>query len=127
MKRILLLLTLCATTLVALADNPFRLHRYSAFTTLRVDSNSIVFVGNSITNMHEWWEAFGNPNIRARGNSGAVSDETLANFETVIAGRPAKVFLMIGTNDLSTIGINTPEHVGANVRTMLTRVSAESP
>lgn len=113
--------------LTAHADEPFRLHRYSAFTTLTVDSNSIVFIGNSITNMHEWWEAFGDPNIRARGNSGAVSDETLANFETVIAGRPAKVFLMIGTNDLGTNGINTPEHVAANVRTMLTRLAAKSP
>lgn len=118
---------MCFVALTAIADEPFRLHRYSAFTPLRVDSNSIVFVGNSITNMHEWWEAFGNPNIRARGNSGAISDETLAYFETVIAGRPAKVFLMIGTNDLGTNGINTPQHVEANIRTMLTRLSIESP
>ncbi len=127
MKRFILLLSLCVATFSALADEPFRLHRYSAFTTLRVDTNSIVFVGNSITNMHEWWEAFGNPNIRARGNSGAVSDETLANFETAIAGHPAKLFLMIGTNDLGTTGINTSDHVEANVRSMLMRLAVESP
>lgn len=127
MRKPLLPLLFLLAALSASADEPFRLHRYSAFTTLPVDSNSIVFVGNSITNMHEWWEAFDNPNIRARGNSGAVSDETLANFETVIAGRPAKVFLMIGTNDLGTSGINTPDHVVANVRAMLVRAAAASP
>lgn len=127
MKRFLLFALMCASLLTTWADEPFRLHRYSAFTTLRTNQNSIVFIGNSITNMHEWWEAFGNPNICGRGNSGAVSDETLANFETAIAGHPAKIFLMIGTNDLGTAGINTPDHVLTNVKAMLERATNESP
>lgn len=127
MKKLAILLLLCLAHIAAMADEPFRLHRYSAFTPLRVDTNSIVFVGNSITNMHEWWEAFDNPHILNRGNSGAVSDETLANFESILAGKPAKIFLMIGTNDLGTAGINTTEHVVNNVRALLTRATKESP
>ncbi len=127
-KKALLLMALLWVFGQTWADLPFRLHRYSSFTALETDPNSIVFIGNSITNMHEWWEAFGcNHNILNRGNSGAVSDETLENIEAIIAGHPKKVFLMIGTNDLGTSGINTPAHVATNVRQIAKRFRNESP
>lgn len=111
----------------AFADLPFRNHRYDSFKVLEVNSNNIVFLGNSITNMHEWWEAFDNHNIINRGNSGAVSDELLANLESIATGKPAKVFLMIGTNDLGTAGINTTEHVVGNAAKIIDRLQKESP
>jgi len=77
--------------------------------------------------MHEWWEAFDNHNVINRGNSGAVSDELLANLESVVTGKPAKVFLMIGTNDLGTAGINTTEHVVGNAAKIIDRIQKESP
>ena len=40
------------------ADEPFRNHRYDALRVLPVDSTDVVFVGNSITNMHEWRDGF---------------------------------------------------------------------
>ena len=110
------------------ADLPFRQHRYDALNQLPVTENSIVFVGNSITNMHEWWEAFGgNPHILNRGVSGAVSQETLANIDAVVTGHPSKVFLMIGTNDLGTTGLNTPQQVLNNVSAIVDRFQKESP
>lgn len=120
-----LFVTLCAWTV--LADRPFRDHRYGGFKVLEVNNQSIVFVGNSITNMHEWWEAFGNPNVVNRGVSGAVSSEMLANLEDVLMGRPAKIFFMIGTNDLGTPGLNTAAQVAGNVRTALRRCQTSSP
>lgn len=111
----------------AFADLPFRNHRYDSFKVLEVNSNSIVFMGNSITNMHEWWEAFDNHNIVNRGNSGAVSEELLANLESVITGKPAKIFLMIGTNDLGTAGINNTAHVVGNTTKVIDRIQKESP
>lgn len=120
------MLALC--TLSAVADLPFRNHRYDAFKVLPIDSDDIVFIGNSITNMHEWWEAFGsNNNIKNRGVSGAVTDEALANIEAVAAGKPKKVFLMIGTNDLGTSGINNTDHVVTNVALMVERLQKVSP
>lgn len=112
----------------ALADGPFRNHRYNAFKVLKTStSDNIVFIGNSITNMHEWWEAFGDTRILNRGVSGAVSDEVVANLGSLVSGKPAKVFLMIGTNDLGTAGINNAAHVAGNVRTIVKYVKNVSP
>lgn len=129
MKRIFTLGVLLTLFLsVTFADLPFRNHRYDVFKVLPVTSEDIVFIGNSITNMHEWWEAFGsNHNIKNRGVSGAVTDEALANIEAIAAGRPKKVFLMLGTNDLGTQGINTVEHVLTNTELMVQRFKKVSP
>lgn len=126
-KFYLCLLATLLAVVTAWADEPFRRHRYDGFKALAVDEESIVFVGNSITNMHEWWEAFDNPAILNRGTSGAVSDEMLDNLESVLAGHPAKIFLMIGTNDLGTAGLNTAAHVARNVRAALARCHRQSP
>ncbi len=114
-------------TAIAFADGPFRNHRYDAFKVLPVNSEQIVFIGNSITNMHEWWEAFDNHNVVNRGVSGAITDEGLANIEAIAAGKPKKVFMMLGTNDLGTSGINTTEHVLTNTRMIVERFQATSP
>ncbi len=128
MPKLPLLLTLFLTAATALAQGvPFRLHRYDGFKVHPVDRQSVVFFGNSITNMHEWWEAFGNPHIVNRGVNGAETPIMLDHLETVLAGRPAKLFLMMGTNDLGTPGMNTPAHVARNVREALRRCTAESP
>ncbi len=119
--------TLLLTVGIAFADGPFRNHRYDAFKVLPVTSDDIVFIGNSITNMHEWWEAFGNHNIKSRGVSGAVTQEGLDNIEAIAAGKPKKVFIMLGTNDLGTAGINNAEHVKTNVKLIIERFRQTSP
>ena len=102
----LLLVALALFSLTAKADEPFRLHRYSSFQALPAcQEGDIVFIGNSITNMMNWYEAFGSQqHIHGRGNSGGYTQEILDNLESMIAGNPSKVFLMIGTNDLGTNG-----------------------
>lgn len=111
---------------VCLADHPFRRHRFDVMRSLPVDTADIVFYGNSITNMHEWWEAFGSDRrILNRGASGASSRELLKNIGSVIDGHPSKIFLMIGTNDIS--GGVPVDTVVANIRRMAGRVRGESP
>lgn len=124
-----LLVVLTAVMTSAWADGPFRNHRYDGFKTLpAVSNNDVVFIGNSITNMFNWWEALGsNQRIKGRGNSGAVTQEVLDNLESMIAGQPAKVFLMIGTNDLGTSGIDNPTYVAGQIETIITRIRKESP
>ena len=114
--------------LPSFADEAFRLHRYDAIGMMPVHEGDIVFVGNSITNMHEWWEAFGCcQNILNRGVSGCTSDETLRNIGPVVAGHPSKVFLMVGTNDIAVKKEAAIEEVMANVSAIVQRFKAESP
>lgn len=116
----------CSITLFA--DQPFRNHRYDAINVMPVHQGDIVFVGNSITNMHEWWEAFGcQQNILNRGVSGCVSQETLENIDHVVAGHPAKVFLMVGTNDLGNTSADVPDKVISNVEKIVAKFKAGSP
>lgn len=108
------------------ADIPFRNHRYDSWQYLTLPEHAIVFVGNSITDMHPWAEAFGcDSRIVNRGNSGALSDEVVEHMNCWLSAKPDKVFLLIGTNDLGS-GL-TVEHVVGNIRTIVQRVRAESP
>lgn len=125
------LLTVFALFLAAMSvwaqGSPWRYNRYNGFKAHKITDKTIVFFGNSITNMHEWWEAFNNPNIVNRGVNGAETPIMLEHFESILVGQPAKIFLMMGTNDLGTSGMNTPAHVAKSVRTALMRCQKESP
>lgn len=125
MKRCFGLLVVLLAILPLYADLPFRNHRYAGFRALTVNREHIVMMGNSITNMHEWWEAFGDHRIINRGVSGAISEEMIANLDPILAGHPAKAFIMIGTND---IGYGkTREEIAQNLQIILDRFKAESP
>lgn len=129
MKKFLLLTALILAAATSLkADWPFRAHRYDSFRATPVNEKSIVFFGNSITNMNEWREVFGDhPDIVNRGNSGGYSFELLDNVESIIMGHPAKLFIGIGTNDLGTEGQDKPELVCSRIRAIVERVHDESP
>ena len=135
MKRFSTFLAVLLCTAAAIfADGPFRNHRYDSFKALNVTSDNILFIGNSITDMHCWPEAFVTSNgdylpIVNRGNSGTYSTEQSDNLESYINGKPKKVFMMIGTNDIATSGgLNfSPEQVLAYVKSIVTRIHARSP
>lgn len=112
------------------AANPYREHRFNSYKTLPAcNDGDILFVGNSITNMMNWWEAFGSrDNIRGRGNSGAVTQELITYFDDIVKGNPAKVFIMIGTNDLgSKVDVNVPDTVAARIETLLAMTREKVP
>ena len=134
-KNIFTLITICLLSLSAVfADEPFRNHRYDSFKILETNGESIVFIGNSITDMHCWPEAFKTSNgeylpIVNRGNSGTYSTEQSNNIESYINGKPKKVFMMIGTNDIATSGgLNfSGEQVLAYIKSIVERINARSP
>ncbi|MEE0871699.1 MAG: GDSL-type esterase/lipase family protein, partial [Bacteroidaceae bacterium] len=124
---------LCTATAI-FADGPFRNHRYDSFKVLEPADGSILFIGNSITDMHCWPEVFKTSEgkylpIVNRGNSGTYSTEQSDNLESYLVNKPKKVFMMIGTNDIATSGgLNfSPEQVLAYVKSMVTRIHARSP
>lgn len=75
--------------------------RASLFDELGVDSTSIVFFGNSLTHGCEWHELFDMPNIKNRGINGDIVEGLKDRLGAVTKGKPAKIFLLIGVNDIS--------------------------
>lgn len=73
----------------------------SFFESMPNDTNEIIFLGNSITDMCAWNELFGMQNIKNRGISGDVINGVIDRLEEVVSSYPKKIFLMIGTNDLA--------------------------
>lgn len=125
MKRFILLAAALLIGVVASAQNPYNYQKRSLFEVLPVHSNDIVFLGNSITDGCEWAELFNNRHVKNRGISGDRVSWMLDRLDTLIAGHPKKLFLMIGTNDLATG--STPAEVAANIRKVIDRFKKESP
>lgn len=112
--------------LSAFADGPFRAHRYDSFQATPTEPGQIVFAGNSITNMHSWFEAFGShQDVIGRGNSGGFATEILEHLESYIDSKPSKLFLMIGTNDISSG--TAYAKTASDIQTICKRVRLESP
>jgi lysophospholipase L1-like esterase len=95
------------------------------FRALPDDSNSIIFVGNSLTQLFELGELFRNPRIKNRGIIGDNSRGVLLRLDEITKRRPAKVFLEIGINDL-TSGYPV-DSVNRNCREIVRRIKRETP
>lgn len=105
MKKFMLSICLfCAcTTLQAQGrkHTTFYDQRATLFEVLPTSKKDIIFLGNSITNGGEWAELLGNPHVKNRGISGDRTDGVLDRLHVITKGKPAKIFLLIGINDLS--------------------------
>lgn len=75
--------------------------RASLFDALGVDSTKIVFLGNSLTHGCEWHELLDMPNVVNRGINGDIVEGIRERIGSVVNGHPAKIFLMVGANDVS--------------------------
>lgn len=75
--------------------------RATLFNTLGVDSASIVMFGNSLTHGNEWHELFDDHKILNRGINGDIIEGLTDRLDCVVNGHPAKIFLLIGANDVS--------------------------
>lgn len=75
--------------------------RVSLFELLPIDENDIVFLGNSITDGGEFDELFCNENIKNRGITSDVIEGVENRLDQVLRGKPKKIFLLIGINDVS--------------------------
>lgn len=127
MKRLFIIavLLISATAAYAQKYSTYYYQRATLFEVLPVGKSDIIFLGNSITDGCEWNELFANPHVKNRGISGDTSEGILDRLEPVIAGHPSKIFLMIGTNDLSRgISVDT---VVENIGKIIDRTAAESP
>lgn len=74
--------------------------RNSQLELLTPPAESVVFLGDSITDMGMWHEWFPELVVANRGVSGERSDELLARLDLAF-NEPAAAVILIGTNDLS--------------------------
>lgn len=88
-------------------------------------SADVVMVGDSLTMYGLWQEFFPNVVIANRGIGSDVSEGVLSRLDTVVGLRPSKVFLMIGTNDVSR-GYDEADIV-ANMEAILETLESELP
>lgn len=105
MKKLFLLMVLMSLPLVCRAQerkySTFYYQRTTLFEQLPVTSRDIVFLGNSITNGAEWGELFNDSRVKNRGISGDVCMGVYDRLDAVLKGKPTKIFLLIGINDVS--------------------------
>jgi lysophospholipase L1-like esterase len=88
-------------------------------------SKDIIFLGNSITAGVDWTELLARGDVKNRGISGDITFGVLERLDEVTEGKPAKVFILIGINDISR---NIPDSVILrNYRLMIQRIKSGSP
>jgi lysophospholipase L1-like esterase len=110
------------------ADDGFSLYYHqkkSLFEKLPDSPREIVFLGDSITDGGHWAELFGNSRMINRGISGDVTAGVILRLEEVTRAHPAKIFLMIGINDLAR-GKSVME-IADNIQTIVKKVKNASP
>jgi lysophospholipase L1-like esterase len=99
--------------------------RVGLFRSYPNSKKDIIFVGNSITQGVDWNELLQNKHARNRGISGDITYGVLERLDEITEGKPAKVFVLIGINDIEH---NIPDTlIVNNYRRIITRIKAESP
>jgi lysophospholipase L1-like esterase len=128
------LLALAAAALVActafaqapeFTETTYYRQRASLFEQLPVNNDDVIILGNSITDGGEWGELFGDLHFKNRGISGDVVEGVKRRLNAVTVGQPKKIFLMIGTNDLSRGASN--EYIINGIKEIAAMVHKQSP
>lgn len=103
----------------------FYYQRATLFEELPVTSKDIIFLGNSITNGCEWGELFQNKHVKNRGISGDIAMGVYDRLDPILKGKPAKIFLLIGINDVSR---GTPaDTIVDRIRLITEKIKKDSP
>ncbi|TBO40516.1 GDSL-type esterase/lipase family protein [Pedobacter kyonggii] len=113
-----------ATAQVVKWDSTYRPGKYVELVAkFKADPKSkkdIVFLGNSITAGTDWAKLLDLPQAKNRGISGDITFGVLERLQDIIDGKPTKVFILIGINDISR---NIPDSVILrNYKTMIARI-----
>lgn len=105
--------------------NEFYYQRTTLFQQLPIHSTDIVFLGDSQTNGCEWSELLGNPNVKNRGISSDVIQGFSDRLEPILKGKPAKIFVLGGVNDVS--HNLSADSIATAMRNLLVKIQKGSP
>jgi len=85
-----------------------------------ITKKDYIFLGNSITAGTDWSKLLNLPQAKNRGISGDITFGVLERLQEVIDRKPAKVFILIGINDISR---NIPDSlILGNYKKMIKRI-----
>lgn len=99
--------------------------RTSLFELLPIHGNDIVFLGNSITDGGEFNELFNMANIKNRGIRSDIITGVEKRLGQITSGEPAKIFLLIGINDIS--HGQTVDELARRYERLVKKIREESP
>lgn len=98
--------------------------RIALFNMQKVVTGRTMMVGNSITEGGDWKKLLGDTTVINRGISGDITFGLLQRVDDIARRKPARLFLLIGINDLSK---KIPEEVILqNILTFVRRMQAAS-
>jgi lysophospholipase L1-like esterase len=95
------------------------------FTRKPIQPSDTVFLGDSITEGFVLERYFNRNDLKNRGTSGDTTHQVLYRLNEITDAKPARLFLMIGINDL--FNGDSDEEVLANIRRIVERILEESP
>lgn len=99
--------------------------RAGQFRSFSDSPKDIIFLGNSITAYANWAELLGTRHAKNRGIPGDNTFGVLARLNEVIEGKPAKVFILLGIND---IGRGFPDSIIIrNYKRIIRRIKVGTP
>lgn len=125
-NSLIALTALAAATHADAADrSEYWRQKVSLFDTLPVSEDNIVMLGNSITDGGEWAELLGDSRVLNRGISADTIDGVAERLGQVTAGHPAKIFLLIGINDVS--HNLTPGEMSRGTAALIDSIHQQSP
>lgn len=99
--------------------------RTELYNYISVDADDIVFIGNSITYGGQWAEIFPEIKVKNRGISGNTTKMILERLSAVTEGKPQKIFLLNGVNDIATA--TNVEPILQNISGIIEQIKRESP
>ena len=82
-------------------QDPYYARRTTLFDELPIGKKDIVMLGNSLTDGCEFNELMGNSHIKNRGIVGDIVQGMIDRIGPIIKGKPKKLFIMCGVNDIS--------------------------
>ncbi|WP_186430875.1 GDSL-type esterase/lipase family protein [Clostridium sp. BSD9I1] len=92
---------------------------------LDISKQDIVFLGDSLTDRNEWQEYFKNNSIKNRGIDGDTTCKLLERLGSITKGKPSKMFIMVGTNDLN--NGKSIEYIVDNYNKIIKEIKSDSP
>ena len=99
-------------------------HRKNLLRDLPMPDSAIVFLGNSLTAHCEWSELLENDKAVNRGIAGDMTGGMLLRLDEITKHSPAKIFLLIGINDLS---VHSKVTIIENYQKIVANIQKNSP
>lgn len=103
----------------------YYIEKQTLFENLPKSTDTIYFLGDSLTDGCEWNELLSNPKIKNRGIMGDSTEGVLNRLKQITQSKPQKIFIMIGINDLLN-NIETTKILD-NYQKIITTIRNDSP